>query len=38
MRPDEWFLDTKYQDYRLYFETEVAGVEHTLAWGNTWWP
>lgn len=34
MRPDEWFLDTKYQDYRLYFETEVAGVEHTLAWGG----
>ena len=34
MRPDEWFLDPKYQDYRLYFETEVAGVEHTLAWGG----
>ena len=34
MRPDEWFLDSKYQDYRLYFETEVAGVEHTLAWGG----
>jgi DNA polymerase len=34
MRPDEWFLTPKYQDYRLYFETEVAGVEHTLAWGG----
>lgn len=34
MRPDEWFLDSQYQDYRLYFETEVAGVEHTLAWGG----
>lgn len=34
MRPDEWFLDKQYQDYRLYFETEVCGVEHTLAWGG----
>lgn len=34
MKPDEWFLTSKYQDYRLYFETEVAGVEHTLAWGG----
>lgn len=34
LRPDEWFLSSKYQDYRLYFETEVAGVEHTLAWGG----
>lgn len=34
MRPDEWFLDSKYQDYRLYFETEVAGVPHVLAWGG----
>ena len=34
LRPDEWFLDKQYQDYRLYFETEVAGVEHTLAWGG----
>lgn len=34
MRPDEWFLTPKYRDYRLYFETEVAGVEHTLAWGG----
>lgn len=34
LRPDEWFLDSQYQDYRLYFETEVAGVEHTLAWGG----
>ena len=34
LRPDEWFLCSKYQDYRLYFETEVAGVEHTLAWGG----
>lgn len=34
LRPDEWFLDSHYQDYSLYFETEVAGVEHTLAWGG----
>lgn len=34
MKPDEWFLNPEYQDYRLYFETEVAGVEHTLAWGG----
>ena len=34
MRPDEWFLDEQYRDYRLYFEIEVAGVEHTLAWGG----
>lgn len=34
LRPDEWFLSEKYQDYRLYFETEVAGVPHVLAWGG----
>lgn len=34
MRPDEWFLSSKYQDYSLYFETEVAGVDHVLAWGG----
>ena len=34
MRPDEWFLDSNYQDYSLYFETEVAGVDHTFAWGG----
>lgn len=34
MRPDEWFLQPDYQDYRLYFETEVAGVPHVLAWGG----
>ena len=34
LRPDEWFLKPEYQDYRLYFETEVAGVPHVLAWGG----
>ena len=34
MRPDEWFLKSEYQDYRYYFETEVAGVLHVLAWGG----
>lgn len=34
LRPDEWFLKPDYQDYRLYFETEVAGVPHVLAWGG----
>lgn len=33
-RPDEWFLDEKYRDYRLYFETEVAGVPHQFGWGG----
>lgn len=34
MRPDEWYLDPKYSDYRLYFETEVAGIPHVLSWGG----
>lgn len=34
MRPDEWFLDPKYQDYRLYFETNIAGVKHVFGWGG----
>lgn len=34
MTPDEWFLTKDYQDYSLYFETVVCGVEHTLAWGG----
>ena len=34
LRPDEWFLKSDYQDYRLYFETEVADVPHVLAWGG----
>lgn len=33
-RPDEWFLNPTYQDYGLYFETEVAGVKHVFAWGG----
>lgn len=33
-KPDEWFLNPKYQDYRLYFETDVAGIPHVLAWGG----
>lgn len=34
MCPDDWFLDKKYQDYRLYFETEIAGVKHDFGWGG----
>lgn len=34
MRPDQWFFSEKYQDYRLYFETEVANVPHVFAWGG----
>lgn len=34
MKPDQWFLNKKYQDYRLYFETNVAGVPHVFAWGG----
>ena len=34
MTPKDWFLTPQYQDYRLYFETEVAGVDHVLAWGG----
>lgn len=34
MSPDEWFLNPKYQDMRLYFETEVAGVKHVFGWGG----
>ncbi len=34
LRPDEWFLDSKYQDYKYYFETVVAGIKHVLAWGG----
>ena len=34
LRPDEWFLTNKYQDYRLYFETEVCGVKHQFGWGG----
>lgn len=34
MSPDEWFLTEKYQDYRYYFECEVAGVPHQFGWGG----
>ena len=34
MSPAEWFLNPKYQDMRLYFETEVAGVKHVFGWGG----
>ena len=34
MKPHEWFLNEKYQNYRLYLETEVAGVKHQLGWGG----
>lgn len=34
LRPDNWFLNEKYQDYRLYFETEVCGVPHQFGWGG----
>lgn len=32
--PKEWFLNPKYQDYRYYFEIEVAGVSHQFGWGG----
>lgn len=32
--PQEWFLNEKYQDYRYYFETNVAGVPHQFGWGG----
>lgn len=32
--PKEWFLNPKYQDYRYYFEMEVAGVPHQFGWGG----
>ena len=34
MMPDDWFLTKKYQDYNYYFEMDVCGVTHTLAWGG----
>ena len=34
LKPEEWFLNPKYQDYKYYFETVVAGVKHVLAWGG----
>ena len=34
MCPDDWFLESKYQNYKYYFETTICGVEHTLAWGG----
>lgn len=34
MRPDEWFLCKEYQNYRYYFECEIAGVPHQFGWGG----
>lgn len=34
MMPDDWFLEAKYQNYDYYFEMDVCGVTHTLAWGG----
>lgn len=34
MRPDQFFFSDKYQDYRLYFETDIANVPHIFAWGG----
>ena len=33
-RPDKWFMDEKYQDYRYYFECSIAGVNHQFGWGG----
>lgn len=33
-RPDLWFKNPKYQDYRYYFECDVAGVKHQFGWGG----
>lgn len=33
-RPDKWFTDPKYQDYRYYFLCDVAGVPHQFGWGG----
>ena len=33
-RPDQWFMTEKYQDYRYYFITKVAGVNHQFGWGG----
>lgn len=32
--PREWFLNKQYQDYRYYFEVDVAGVPHQFGWGG----
>lgn len=32
--PREWFLTKKYQNYKYYFECEVAGVPHQFGWGG----
>lgn len=34
LKPEEWFLNPKYQDYKYYFETVVAGIKHVFAWGG----
>ena len=33
-RPEIWFISGKYQDYRYYFECDVAGVKHQFGWGG----
>lgn len=32
--PAEWFLTKKYQNYKYYFEVDVAGVPHQFGWGG----
>ena len=34
MSPAEWFKTPKYQDYKMFFECEIAGVKHTFGWGG----
>lgn len=33
-RPDQWFMNPDYQDYRYYFECKIAGVDHQFGWGG----
>lgn len=33
-RPDQWFVNPDYQDYRYYFECKIAGVDHQFGWGG----
>ena len=33
-RPDQWFMDPRYQDYTFYFECKIAGVNHQFGWGG----
>lgn len=33
-RPDQWFMNPEYQDYRYYFECKIAGVDHQFGWGG----